>query len=404
MNQEGTTTPEAQAAESTASTQLVVVAQLRRQLVDLMRVDAHSVRKSPDAVIVFQGQIHGDVDVAFERITERFSALGYTAMLQDQSDGGHEIAAIKGEFSRKPGRVWVNVALFLATLVSVIYLGALNELDPGMLRGLNELQKMALPLTDVRYLLRGLPFAGTLMSILLAHELSHYFVARRYGSPVSLPYFIPMPLSLMGTMGAVIVQRSPMRNRKALFDIGVAGPLGGLIVAIPLLILGLLLSDVQGPPTDVDVVLQEGNSLLYLGIKYLIFGKVLPSNGEDVWLHSVAFAAWGGLLVTMINLIPVGQLDGGHVSYALLGRRAQTLGYVVIAAMIAWGGWLMVSGNEAGGFWMTWGFLNMFLNPRHPPPLNDATKLNWQRVTLGLLVLALFVLLFMPAPLQQVQL
>jgi membrane-associated protease RseP (regulator of RpoE activity) len=404
MNQEETTTSEAQAADSAASTQLVVVAQLRRQLVDLMRVDAHSVRKAPDAVIIFRGQIHGDVDAAFECITERFSALGYTAMLQDQSDEGHEIAAIKGEFNRRPGRVWVNVALFLATLLSVIYLGALNELDPGMLKGLSDLQVMALPLTDVRYLLSGLPFAGTLMSILLAHELSHYFVARRYGSPVSLPYFIPMPLSLMGTMGAVIVQRSPMRNRKALFDIGVAGPLGGLIVAIPLLILGLLLSDVQGPPTDVDVVLQEGNSLLYLGIKYLIFGKVLPSNGEDVWLHSVAFAAWGGLLVTMINLIPVGQLDGGHVSYALLGRRAQTLGYVVIAAMIAWGGWLMVSGNEAGGFWMTWGFLNMFLNPRHPPPLNDATKLNWQRVTLGLLVLAIFVLLFMPAPLQQVQL
>jgi membrane-associated protease RseP (regulator of RpoE activity) len=194
-----------------------------------------------------------------------------------------------------------------------------------------------------------------------------------------------------------------MRNRKALFDIGIAGPLGGLIVAIPLLILGLSLSDLQ-PPPNIDVALQEGNSLLYLAIKYMVFGKILPSNGEDVWLHPVAFAAWAGLLVTMINLIPVGQLDGGHVTYALLGRRAQVIGLTLIGAMLAWGGWTLLSGNPAGGFWLTWGFLNMFLNPRHPPPLNDATKLDGRRIALGLAMLVLFVLLFMPLPLQQVQL
>jgi membrane-associated protease RseP (regulator of RpoE activity) len=257
-----------------------------------------------------------------------------------------------------------------------------------------------MPLTHLHW---GIPFAGTLISILLAHELSHYFVARRYGSPVSLPYFIPMPLSLMGTMGAVIVQKAPMRSRKALFDIGVAGPLGGLIVAIPLLIVGLALSNVQPPPASAGGIVQEGNSLLYLGIKYLIFGRILPSNGEDVWLHPVAFAAWAGLLVTMINLIPVGQLDGGHATYALLGRRAWSLGYMAIAAMIGWGGWLLTRGNEAGGFWLMWGFLNMVINPRHPPPLNDTTKLDWRRVALGVLVLAIFIVTFMPAPLREIR-
>jgi membrane-associated protease RseP (regulator of RpoE activity) len=242
------------------------------------------------------------------------------------------------------------------------------------------------------------------MSILLTHELSHYFVARRHGSPTSLPYFIPFP-NIFGTMGAVIVQRSPTRNRKALLDIGAAGPLGGLIVAIPLLVLGLLLSDVQPPPADVDTVLQEGNSLLYLGIKYLIFGRILPSNGEDVWLHPIAFAAWGGLWLTMMNLVPVGQLDGGHVSYALLGgRRAQTLGRIATIAMIAWGGWMWMNGNVASSFWLVWGFMNMFFNPHHPPPLNDTTKLDWRRIVLGLLMLVVFILLFMPAPLEQVQL
>jgi membrane-associated protease RseP (regulator of RpoE activity) len=269
------------------------------------------------------------------------------------------------------------------------------------LRGITDQEAIRMVLT---HLYRGVPFAATIMGILVTHELSHYLVARRYGSPVSLPYFIPMPASFLGTMGAVIVQRAPMRNRRALFDIGVAGPLGGLIVAIPLLILGLSLSSVGPPPPQEEIIWQEGNSLLYLAIKYLMFGKILPSNGEDVWLHPVAFAAWAGLLVTMINLIPVGQLDGGHASYALLGRWAWRLGYVAIAAMMVWGGLLLIGGNEAGGFWLTWGFLNLLMNPRHPPPLNDATKLDGRRIALGLLVLAIFILTFMPAPLREIRL
>lgn len=388
--------------EPEASAQLVIVRQLQRQLADLMRVETHEILKPPDAVIAFRGQVYGDTGVAFERMTQRFATYNYTASLRDQPDGGHEVVAIKGLVQRKPGRVWVNVLLFLATLFSVLYIGAGSSSQfAEMIEDPQGLEALILPLIHLEW---GIPFAGTLLSILLAHELSHYFVARRYGSPVSLPYFIPMPFSLMGTMGAVIVQRAPMRSRKALFDIGVAGPLGGLVVAIPLLIVGLSLSNVQPPPPDIDVALQEGNSLLYLGIKYLMFGKILPSNGEDVWLHPVAFAAWAGLLVTMINLIPVGQLDGGHVSYALLGRRAWRLGYVGIAAMVIWGGWLLMSGNQAGGFWLTWGFLNLFLNPRHPPPLNDAAKLDMRRVALGLLVVAIFILTFMPAPLREIQL
>jgi membrane-associated protease RseP (regulator of RpoE activity) len=391
-----------QPTESTTSAQLVIIAQLRRQLADLMHIKAHTVLRPPDEVITFRGQVHGDTDTAFEHITQRFATCGYTASLRDQPGGDHEVIAIKGVRERKPGRTWLNVVLFLATLLSVLYAGAGYALqDAGVvIEDPESLAVLIMPLTHLHW---GLPFAGTLMSILLAHELSHYFVARRYGSPVSLPFFIPMPISLMGTMGAVIVQRAPMRSRKALFDIGVAGPLGGLVVAIPLLVLGLALSSVGPPPPGIDTAYQEGNSLLYLGIKYLMFGRILPSNGEDVWLNSVAFAAWAGLLVTMINLIPVGQLDGGHVSYALLGRRARVLGYVAIAAMVTWGGWLLMSGNEAGGFWLTWGFLNLMLNPRHPPPLNDATRLNWRRIALGLSVLAIFALTFMPAPLREIR-
>jgi len=274
-------------------------------------------------------------------MTRRFAALGYTAWLRSRPGGRHEVVATKGVVKPRPSRVWLNVVLFLATLLTVLYIGARYALADARVLTNNSppVDVLLMPLTHLYW---GLPFAGTLMGILLAHELSHYFVARRYGSP--------------------------------------------LIVAIPLLILGLALSSVGPPPPDVKVALQEGNSLLYLALKYLMFGKILPSNGVDVWLHPVAFAAWAGLLVTMINLIPVGQLDGGHVSYALLGRRAWTLGYVLIVAMIAWGGILMMLGNGAGGFWLTWGFLNLLLNARHPPPLDDATKPDWRRVALGLLV------------------
>ena len=388
--------------ESETAVQLVVVAKLRRQLADLMHIEAHEVLKPPDEIIAFRGEVHGDTETAFEHMRQRFATHDYTPSLHDRPGGGHEVLAIKGLKERKPGRIWINAILFLVTLFSVLYIGAGNALlDAGIVIDPESKDALTMPLTHLHW---GIPFAGTLLGILLAHELSHYFVARRYGSPVSLPYFIPMPLGLIGTMGAVIVQRAPMRNRKALFDIGIAGPLGGLIVAIPLLILGLTLSSAgpPQPPMEGVTVFQEGNSLLYMGLKYLVFGRILPSNGEDVWLHSVAFAAWAGLLVTMINLIPVGQLDGGHVSYALLGRRAWTLGYVAIAAMVGWGGWLVASGNEAGGFWMTWGFLNLMINRRHPPPLDDATKLGWPRIAWGLLTVVIFILLFMPAPLRQI--
>jgi Zn-dependent protease len=400
--------------ESATSDQLVIIAQLRRLLADVMRVDQHEVLRQPDEVITFRGQVHGDTEEAFEQISQRFADAGYTAWLRDGSEGGHEVIAVRGVAERKPGRVWINAALFVATVLSVIYSGAVYTLGYNDMLGTIEAPMdlvntlIVMPLTHLHW---GIPFAATLMGILLAHELSHYFVARRYGSPVSLPFFIPLPVpNGLGTMGAVIVQRAHMRSRKSVFDIGIAGPLGGLIVAIPLLVLGLAISDV-GTPADLGIppgaqIEKEGDSLLYLGLKYLVKGEILPSANadvwqqRDVWLSPVAFAAWAGLLVTTINLVPVGQLDGGHVSYALLGRRAWTLSYILIGAMVAWGGWLLVNGNGGGGFWLLWSLLNYSLNRRHPPPLDDATRLDWPRVVLGVLMLVLFILLLMPVPMQ----
>lgn len=388
-------------APTALSNQLLILGQLGRELAGWMHVHDHEVLRPPDEIIAFRGCMDSDAEEAFEAISQRFAAYGYTAWLRNQPQGGgHEVIATKGVSRAKAPRVWPNIVLFAATLITVLYIGAGYSLtDAGLDQGIGPAELLLQPL---RHLTMGIPFAATLLGILLAHELSHYFVSRRYGAPVSLPYFIPMP-NILGTMGAVIVQREPMRSRKAVFDIGVAGPLGGLIVAIPLLILGLSLSTVGPTPAGVEAVTQEGNSLLYIGLKYLVFGQILPRDGVDVWLHPVAFAAWAGLLVTMINLIPVGQLDGGHVSYAVLGRWSQQAGYVVIIAMTAWGGWLLMSGNEAGSLWLLWGIINLFLNRRHPPPLNDVTPLGPRRIALAVFMLALFVLLFMPAPLREIR-
>ena len=366
-----------------------------------MQVFDHEVLQPPDVVIAFRGRIQGDTDQAFDRIQPAFAQLGYTAWLRgsELKDAPHEVLATKGVTHAAPPKPWLNLILFAATVLTVLYIGASYGItDAGLAQNVPPEQALWLPL---RYLALGVPFAATLLAILLAHELSHYFVSRRYGAPTSLPYFIPMP-NILGTMGAVIVQRGHMRSRRAIFDIGIAGPIGGLVVAIPLLLYGLSLSTVGPIPPGVEAVIQEGNSLLYAGLKYLVFGQMLPAGGIDVWLHSVAFAAWAGLLVTMINLIPVGQLDGGHVAYALLGRWAGRVGVGMVAAMVAWGGYLTLRGDQGGTLWLSWGVLNLLLNRRHPAPLNDVTPLDATRQAVGIALLGLFVLLFMPSPLKQV--
>src|SRR5258706_2900852 len=172
---------------------------------------------------------------------------------------------------------------------------------------------------DRHELVDGFAFSGTLMGILLCHELGHYVVARRRGVEVSLPYFIPLPpIGTLGTMGAVIRMDKPIDNRAALFDVGAAGPIAGLVVAIPLLVVGLELSPLTHSVAGGS---QEGNSLLYALLKYAVFGRWLPGDGLDVQLHPTAFAASPRLLITLINLLPIGQLDGGHVTRAALGQR-----------------------------------------------------------------------------------
>ncbi|HTM19708.1 MAG TPA: site-2 protease family protein, partial [Kofleriaceae bacterium] len=182
------------------------------------------------------------------------------------------------------------------------------------------------------WLAGGAAFAATLMAILLVHEMGHYVAARLHRVDASLPYFIPLPPVIsLGTMGAVIRMKKPIEDRNALLDVGAAGPLAGLLVAIPLLVIGVALSPVSTAPSG---GVQEGNSIAYLLLKLAVTGRILPAaDGTDIDLNGMAFAAWVGLLVTMINLIPIGQLDGGHVARAYLGNRHERFSTVLHALL-----------------------------------------------------------------------
>jgi membrane-associated protease RseP (regulator of RpoE activity) len=272
---------------------------------------------------------------------------------------------------RKPRVIW-NLVLFFLTFMTTVLAGALQE-------GVN-------PITNPGQIPKGFPFAFALMGILLAHELGHYLVARRHGVDVTLPYFIPAP-SFIGTFGAFIKMRSPARDAKMLLDIGAAGPLVGVLVSIPLVALGLSLSEVKQIEGQVGTNL--GDSILLWLISWLVVGPIPP--GYDVVIHPVGFAGWIGLLVTSLNLLPVGQLDGGHVVYALLGERQNRISKFVFVGLLALG----VLGWEG---WLVWGVLLLIMGFRHPPPVEWWVPLDRKRKIIGWLTIAVFILTFIPVP------
>jgi membrane-associated protease RseP (regulator of RpoE activity) len=269
-------------------------------------------------------------------------------------------------------RVFWNLVLFCLTLITTVLAGALQE-------GVN-------PLTHPEQIIRGIPFALALMGILLAHELGHYLVARKNGVNVTLPYFIPAP-SFIGTFGAFIKMRSPARDRRMLMDIGAAGPLVGVVVSIPILILGLSLSEVKRIEGQVGTNL--GDSILLWLISRWVVGEIPP--GHDVIIHPVGFAGWIGLLVTSLNLLPIGQLDGGHVIYALVGEKQKKISKIVFAGLLALG----IFGWEG---WFFWALLLWIMGFRHPPPLEWWVPLDWKRKVVGWITLAVFALTFIPVP------
>jgi membrane-associated protease RseP (regulator of RpoE activity) len=264
-------------------------------------------------------------------------------------------------------------------------------------------------------------FAATLLAILVVHESGHYLTARLHHVRSSLPYFLPLPLlNPFGTLGAVILMPDRIRSRRALLDIGAAGPLAGMAAAVPLMLYGLSLSEVG--PRSTGHYVQEGQCILYWALKYLVHGAI-PAD-HDVYLHPVALAAWGGFLVTFVNLLPVGQLDGGHVAYALLGERQNRLArwlLYVPAVLFFYNAWVFLrptlqqalAAGSSGPLVSNWHTISsalliwliaqlLLLGLRRysrldHPPVDDLT-LSPGRKAVGIGTLLLFILLFMPSP------
>lgn len=356
---------------------------LRAELLGLFEVEQID-SSGRGRTITFAGRLLYDADSSYDEIQRRFRAYGYTPMLT-QARGLDVVLAMRGVIDQaRPGNPLLNLLLFLATILTTLSAGATLAGESDVLAVI----RAGDPAGIWAAILAGAPFTIALLGILGVHEFGHYFAARWHGVVATLPYFIPMPLGGLGTLGAFIAVKSPMKNRTVLFDIGLAGPLAGFAVAVPLLILGLWLS--QEVP-----YFSRGLTLRVLGSSVLVDGLIgllrpIPA-GRTLELNPIFFAAWFGLLITGINLLPIGQLDGGHVAYGLFGRYAHWLAYLAFFG-------LLVGGVVFSENWFIWAFFVIFGGLRHPPPLNDISGLNWSRKLIGLLTIILFFLLIVPVP------
>ena len=342
--------------------------------------DVERIPRGDAEVLRFVGRLRMDAQVAYDTLAPRVRALGLLPLLQQEGDRV-ALLIVPALPPPQPSRLWLAVLLFVLTIGSTFFVGA-QDLD---------FQTGAFVFNAGN----GLAFSAALLGILLAHELGHYIMARREGVATSYPFFIPVPFSL-GTLGAFIAIKEPVPNRRALLAIGIAGPLAGLAVSIPVLLIGLSISTVR----DVAAVQAalpnaafstEGNSLLYAAAKILVFGRFLPSGGEDVFIHPVALAGWAGLLLTGLNLLPAGQLDGGHIFFALFGPRvsawmSRAVAVILLGLGFLWSGWFL------------WAVLVAVLGQRHSPLLNEVSPLRGPWRALAVLGIVVFALVFTPVP------
>lgn len=307
-------------------------------------------------------------------VTDRLSTLGFSVDFE-QNENQVILHIIRPEYKSAQVFPWTNLVLFLLTIVTTFTAGAY------MVEGNNIFSNPFL-------ILKGWSFAVPLLSILLCHEFGHYLESKKSGIKVTLPYFIPGP-TILGTFGAVIRSKSPFKNRRNLLDVGAAGPIAGFVVAVIVVILGLSYSQVVEKVSEGGLSL--GDSLIFKLLSFLVLKKI--PEGYDVLLSPTAFAGWAGILVTMLNLLPIGQLDGGHIMYALLGKMQKKIALVAVATLIPLGIFLWQG-------WLVWVVLILIIKLGHPPTLNDQIPLDYKRKIIGWTAMFIFILSFTPVPIK----
>jgi membrane-associated protease RseP (regulator of RpoE activity) len=372
----------------------------------------------------YRGKLTGnDTVAAYDQLDALLHPYNITALFRKEGQKQTILLVPSLALPERPPRTWVNVALFIITVFAVMLTGVEVPLAVSLTSASAEIAYR------FQHILSGWPFALAMLGILFTHEMGHYVMCRRYKVPATLPYFLPAPLiSPFGTLGAFIMMRGIPKNKRVLFDVGVTGPIAGLVIAIPVLFIGLSLShlgpiEVPGPGMGGWL---EGNSLFYLFAKFLVFGRMLPEpasmgglaplaywvkyflsarpipfGGTDVILNPVALAGWGGLLVTALNLVPVGTLDGGHVAYGLFGMNARRIFPVAIGVLIFLSVLPVFLAGSLSAFnfgWLLWIFILFWLGNVRTVPLDDITELDPFRRVLGFFMLFAFFLLFTPIP------
>lgn len=325
----------------------------------------------------------------FNLLRFNLSKLGYTPMLRYEK-GEHIIYIIKKP-KRKEKPISINVILLIFTILTTILTGSILYLGYFDIWSMPNIGKIF----EIENLFYGtIFFAIPIMSILIVHEMGHYYISKKHGISTSLPYFLPIPPIMpsfnIGTFGALIQSKDPMPNKKALFDVGLAGPLAGFLIAIPITILGIATAKIVPLPSI--ETMQSGqiffNSSLLIDI--LTLGIRNVPNGYTIAMNPILFAGWVGLLVTSINLFPAGQLDGGHIFRAVLGDKQKYAGWIAVFIMIMTG-------------WLFFAFIIIFLiGLSHPPPLNDDTKLDNKRKLFFLVAIIILLLSYIPYPINQI--
>ena len=373
-------------------------------------------------IVRYRGHLLSDDSAsAYDQLADVVTPYGITPLFRKEDEGQVIYLIPTPVVPKLKTRFYVNVILFILTVISMMLMGV--DIPPESIPADGSIPLSLFFLN----ILSGWPFALSMMGILFAHEMGHYVACKIYKVPATPPFFLPAPfISPLGTLGAFIMMRGIPKNKRILFDVGVAGPIAGLVIAIPVLFIGLSLSDLGpiGAAAAGSSGFLEGNSIFYLFAKFAVFGKLLPEpvnfgnlspvvywiryflsgrpipfNGLDVQLHSVALAGWAGLLVTALNLVPVGTLDGGHVAYGLFGEKAKKIFPVAIGVLIG----LMLlpvlltfSFGSLNLSWLLWIMILFWLGNVRSQPLDDITELDPTRRAIGYIMLVVFFLLFTP--------
>lgn len=333
--------------------------------------------------IAFFCSIHKpDLEMKFDELRKSLAKKGYIPILRHEH--GEHIIYIAKKPRTKERPSWLNAVLLIATIITTMLTGSLLHLGYTDLQSLPDVLSVLAP---ENLMFGTLYFSFPLLSILFVHEMGHYIISKKHGIHTSLPFFIPVPPILpgfnIGTFGALISSSDPMPNRKALFDIGISGPIAGFIVAIPVTIIGLLTSEVIA----MDAII-PGEPILGTSILFYFLSDIFVSvpQGYALDLNAIAFAGWIGLLITSINLLPAGQLDGGHIFRSILGEKQKYAGWIAVIIMI-FTGWVFFAL-----------IIIMLIGMAHPPPLSDEGTLDTKRKLLFIVAVVMLIVCFIPYP------